>query len=157
MALAHKPLVALLAFFVLALSLVEASAETPAPPLLRQEQVEPVLERAQQLLGVEYRFGAAPSRQDAVDCSSLVLKAFQAVGHSLPRTAYGQSKRGMKISVDALRRGDRLYFKMTGRDVPVDHTALYLGEGRMLHAFPVKGVTIEPLADYRDYLVGARR
>lgn len=125
--------------------------------LLREDRVENMLAVALKLQGVEYIFGAAPDRNDAVDCSSLVQKAFKGIGVALPRTAYGQSRNGLVVELSALRRGDRLYFKMTSRDVPIDHTALYLGDGQMLHAFPGKGVSIEPLDDYRTVLASARR
>lgn len=126
-------------------------------PLLNEQGIEPMLKHALRFLGLEYRFGASPSREDAVDCSSLMLKAFRGVGIELPRTAHQQSKLGLKVELGKLRRGDRLYFKMTERKVPIDHTALYLGDGRMLHAFPGKGVTIEPLDDYQAVLTVARR
>lgn len=125
--------------------------------LLRADRVEKMLAFATKLLGVEYLFGAASDRDDAVDCSSLVQKAFKGIGVALPRTAYGQSRHGLEVEFSALRRGDRLYFKMTDRKVPIDHTALYLGDGKMLHAFPGKGVCVEPLNDYRAAFTSARR
>ena len=45
---------------------------------------------------------------------------------------------------------------MTQSTVPVDHTALYLGSGEMLHAFPAKGVVVEEPEPYRSVLVCAR-
>ena len=135
----------------------QGQARAEKKVLLREDRVEKMLAFATKLLGVEYQFGAASDRDDAVDCSSLVQKAFKDVGVTLPRTAYGQSRNGLEVEFSALRRGDRLYFKMTDRDVPIDHTALYLGDGNMLHAFPGKGVCVEPLDDYRTVLTSARR
>ncbi len=134
-----------------------AAAQSTPPPLLDESAREAMLAEASRFLGVRYIFGAAPTRNDAADCSSLVLKAFQKVGVPLPRTAHQQSKLGAPISLDQLRRGDRLYFKMTSRPVPIDHTAIYLGDGKMLHAFPGIGVAIESLDGYRSVLVSARR
>ena len=125
--------------------------------LLTDARAPQVIKAALQYLGTEYAFGAAVSRDDLVDCSSLMVKAFGVVGLTLPRRAFEQSKVGREVPLDRLRRGDRLYFKMTDRPLPIDHTALYLGGGRMLHAFPDKGVTIEPLEDYRAVLVRATR
>jgi len=137
-----------------------SSAESAAPKealLLDAKKREAVIEEAFRLRSARYLFGASIERDDAVDCSSLVLKAFRPHGLPLPRTAYGQSKRGRRISLSEIQRGDRLYFKMTDRPVPIDHTALYLGKGRILHAFPGLNVAIDELSNYRSYLVLARR
>jgi cell wall-associated NlpC family hydrolase len=128
-----------------------------AKPTLPNTRVDTVVDGATKYLEVDYLFGAAIAQDDAVDCSSLMVKAFAAAGLTLPRSAFEQSKVGREVPLADIRRGDRLYFKMTDRKVAIDHTALYLGEGQMLHAFPGKGVSIEPLADYRSVLILARR
>ncbi|MBL8918816.1 MAG: C40 family peptidase [Myxococcaceae bacterium] len=131
---------------------VEASA-----PALEAKSVEAVIRSGMRFEGTPYRFGADVESSDAVDCSSLVLKAFKSVGLVLPRIAWRQALVGQLIGADQLRRGDRLYFKLTDRPVPIDHTALYLGDGLMLHAWPATGVAVVPFADFRDWFRYARR
>lgn len=128
-----------------------------AEPTLRPGNVEAVIRSAMALEGTTYLFGAEVERNDAVDCSSLVLKAFKSVGLTLPRIAWRQALVGQLVDVGGLRRGDRLYFKLSDRPVPVDHTALYLGDGLMLHAWPDTGVAVVPFEGFRGGFRHARR
>lgn len=97
-------------------------------------QVETAIAIATQLLGTRYVWGGKSSQ--GIDCSGLVQTSFQSVGVNLPRDAYQQSYMGRLVATrwhrDGLRRGDTLYF--LGRSGKINHTAIYLGDGRYLEA-----------------------
>lgn len=103
-------------------------------------------------IGDRYVFGAAGLV--TWDCSGLTMRAYQAAGVSLPHSSAAQSRMGKKVSLNALKPGDLLFF---GR--PVSHVGIYLGGGKMVHA-PRSGsrVKVAPSGSLGSKrLVGARR
>jgi cell wall-associated NlpC family hydrolase len=103
-------------------------------------------------IGDRYVFGS--SGMVTWDCSGLTMRAFQAAGVSLPHSSAAQSRLGKKVSLNALKPGDLLFY---GR--PVSHVSIYLGGGKMVHA-PRSGsrVKVAPSGSLgRKPLVGARR
>ena len=88
-----------------------------------------VIQAASRHLGVPYLWGGN-SAKEGFDCSGLVKHAFAEVGVELPRWSRHQATQGTKVdSISEARPGDLLAF---GK--PVNHVALYVGDGRMLHA-----------------------
>jgi cell wall-associated NlpC family hydrolase len=103
-------------------------------------------------IGDRYVFGAAG--MTTWDCSGLTMRAYKTAGVSLPHSSAAQSRLGKKVSLNALKPGDLLFY---GR--PVSHVSIYLGGGKMVHA-PRKGsrVKVAPSGSLgRKPLVGARR
>ena len=99
---------------------------------------------AKKQLGKPYLFAA--EGPDAYDCSGLVQAAYKSVGVSLPRLADDQLEVGRKISRSELRPGD-----LVGYYHPTSHIAIYVGNGKVIHApRPGKSVQIVPL-DYMPY------
>ncbi len=110
------------------------------------------LKYALKQIGDRYVFGAAG--MVTWDCSGLTMRAYQSAGVSLPHSSAAQSRLGKKVSLNALKPGDLLFF---GR--PVSHVGIYLGGGKMVHA-PRSGsrVKVAPSGSLgRKPLVGARR
>ena len=103
-------------------------------------------------IGDRYVFGAAGLV--TWDCSGLTMRAYQAAGVSLPHSSAAQSRMGEKVSLNALKPGDLLFF---GR--PVSHVGMYIGGGKMVHA-PRSGSRVKITTSGslgRKPLVGARR
>ncbi|GAA1665964.1 hypothetical protein GCM10009733_074510 [Nonomuraea maheshkhaliensis] len=102
--------------------------------------------------GTPYVWGGA-SRQ-GYDCSGLMLRAYEAAGIELPRTAaeqYGAFSR--KISWDDLKPGDLVFFSGLG------HVGMISKPGYMVHS-PHTGDVVkeEKLSDWRrQAFVGAVR
>lgn len=138
----------------------------PAPP-------ESALERALvEFYGAPYRSGGTSPA--GVDCSGLVVAAFQRVGKSVPRTAAQQYTLGQPVPRAGLRFGDVVFFNrycQLGKSGPymasmlspayvsqICHNGIYLGHGRFIHASP-HGVEISNLNDevWRASFIGARR
>lgn len=110
-------------------------------------------EVARRYQGLPYRWGG--NGQGGFDCSGLVVWLYRHLGVHLPRTSREQWARLPK-AVGELRPGDLLFFASGGNGI--DHVALYLGRGYMLHASGSKGrVVVEPWTSLRGAYVGARR
>lgn len=100
-----------------------------------------VVAAAEQYLGVPYLWGGTDPDK-GLDCSGLIQLAYRQAGVDMPKWSRNQATMGVAVgSIDQALPGDILTF---GR--PVTHVALYVGDGKMLHA-PKRGevVKIEPI------------
>lgn len=88
---------------------------------------ESVVRIALSRVGKPYRYGA--TGPNAFDCSGLMVWSYKQVGISLPRTSRAQSQFGAPVSRDNLQPGDLVFFYR-----PVSHVAMYIGNGRIVHA-----------------------
>jgi len=98
---------------------------------------------AKNLAGVPYRFGGIDI--DGFDCSGLVFYVYDCFGIVVPRSAREQARlTGNGRSRQAVP-GDILIFKLNR----VWHSAIYLGNGRFIHAPAAGGwVRFEDLNEY---------
>jgi len=116
----------------------------PDPGPAPSSKVEKAIAFAEAQLGEPYAWGGAgPSKWD---CSGLTMRAWEAAGVSLSHYAPTQFKQTTKVSVSKIRRGDLLYWS-NGSVNSIYHVALYLGNGKMIHApRPGRSVEIVPLS-----------
>jgi len=92
-------------------------------------------------LGAPYRLGGFSLK--GIDCSGLVKKIYAAFNIDLPRTAYQQSRVGMRVSRKELVEGDLLFFN-TRRSF--GHVGIYIGDNKFIHAASWKrGVRVSSL------------
>ena len=115
--------------------------------------IEKMIKKAEEYLGTPYVYGGESKK--GIDCSSLIQKAYKAVGKEMPRVAMDQAKKGEKVSStydpSKLKRGDLIFFKDTSKKRKkgeVSHVGIYLGNGEMLHASSSKGVVKTKITDY---------
>ena len=94
-------------------------------------RLDSVVAMARAQLDKRYRFGGESPK--GFDCSGLVRYVMAALNVQLPRTAREQARIGEVVPTDTaqLRPGDLLLFGRKGR---VTHIAIYVGDGRMVHA-----------------------
>lgn len=93
---------------------------------------------ALQFVGNPYVYGGT-SLTNGTDCSGFTMSIFRKFGISLPRTSGSQSGVGRKISVSEARAGDLIFYARNGH---VNHVALCIGGGRVVHASnPSVGIT----------------
>ncbi len=115
-----------------------AAPGTPAPPptgnpgSLPRKTIETAIDFAKAQLGKPYLWGG--TGPDRFDCSGLMLRAWQAAGVYLPRTAAEQYWAGTPVAVTNLRRGDLLFWTYDGTPAGIHHVALYLGDGRFIES-----------------------
>ena len=94
---------------------------------------------AKQFLGNPYVWGGTSLTKGA-DCSGFVKSVFANFGVSLPRTSREQANTGSKISASDLQPGDLVFYAKGGR---VNHVAIYIGGGQVIHASsPKTGIKI---------------
>lgn len=88
-----------------------------------------VVNAAMTHLGVPYLWGGTDA-EHGFDCSGLVQDAYRQVGIEMPKWSRNQATMGVEVgSIEDALPGDVLTF-----GEPVTHVALYVGDGRMLHA-----------------------
>jgi len=114
--------------------------------------------RALTLIDTPYRYGGSTPAV-GFDCSGLVRYLYGTVaGRELPRRSEDMVKLGDSISRSQLEPGDLVFFNTLAR--AYSHVAIYIGDGRFLHA-PARGgkVRIEALDDryWTTRFNGARR
>lgn len=137
------------AVLLIAMLLAACSSQAPvdpgvvAPPAPQQfpDTAEDVLFMALGLVGTPYRYGGN-TPDGGFDCSGLINYVYRgAAGVALPRTTREMNAmRGAIIRRDALKPGDLLFFATSGGR-RVSHAAIYVGEGRFVHA-PSTGGTV---------------
>ena len=108
---------------------------------LASKEIETVIRAAETFLGVPYRWGGMS--RAGVDCSGLMVLAFQAVGLTIPRVSGDQYAKGKPIKKADIRPGDLLFFS-SGRPGVIGHTALVVavkgGSIKFIHATSGYGV-----------------
>ena len=106
----------------------ETSApETEAPSYGVGQQIA---DYAVQFVGNPYVWGGT-SLTNGADCSGFTLSVFANFGIGLSRTAESQSYGGTPVDFGSLQPGDLLFYNSTGS---IDHVAIYIGGGQIVHA-----------------------
>lgn len=94
---------------------------------------------ATQFIGKPYVWGGTSLTRGA-DCSGFVLSVFANYGISLPHSSRAQANCGASISASEAKPGD-LFFYGNGRSI--NHVAIYIGNGQVVHASsPKSGIKI---------------
>lgn len=117
-----------------------------------------IVVRALAQIDIPYRYGGSTPAV-GFDCSGLVRYVYGTVaGRELPRRSEEMGKVGDSITRSQLEPGDLVFFNTLSR--AYSHVAIYIGDGRFLHA-PARGgkVRIEALDDryWTNRFNGARR
>lgn len=107
------------------------------------------LETALSLQGTPYRNGG-DLPEEGLDCSGFVKYSFSSVGIDLPRTSSDMYNATERVSRSELQPGDLLFFKTGRRSRSINHVAIYLGNGRFIHA-PRRGRTVSIDTLEQDY------
>ncbi|APW65373.1 hypothetical protein LPB137_05690 [Poseidonibacter parvus] len=90
-----------------------------------------LLSLAKSKLGSPYVY--AKTGPNSFDCSGFVYYVFNKNNIQVPRTSIAQSKIGRKITRDKIKRGDLVFFD-TSLKGHVNHSGIYLGNGKFIHA-----------------------
>lgn len=99
-----------------------------------------VVDYALQFVGCPYRYGGS-NPLTGVDCSGFTRYVMQnGAGISLPRSSASQSHVGTAVSAEQMQPGDLIFY---GSGRSINHVALYIGNGQIVHASTYKtGVKI---------------
>ena len=90
-----------------------------------------IVNYAVQFVGNPYVYGGT-SLTNGADCSGFVQSVMKNFGISLPRTSRDQGNAGRGISSAEMRPGDLVFY--TGSSGTINHVAMYIGNGQVVHA-----------------------
>lgn len=102
-----------------------------------------VVNYASQFVGNPYVFGGT-SLTNGCDCSYFTQACFGHFGISLPRTSYSQRSSGQAVSYANAKAGDIICY--------AGHVAIYMGDGKIVHAANSKSGICYGNATYRDII-----
>ncbi|WP_047550909.1 C40 family peptidase [Psychroserpens sp. Hel_I_66] len=135
---------------------------TPSSPSASTPKtVVNIIDYAKTFEGTRYKYGGTTKK--GMDCSGLVVTAFEKEDISLPRTTGDLSKRGDWIDVKEVKEGDLLFFATKKNSRHVNHvgivTATRPGHVEFIHSTTSRGVIVSNLAEKYWFLayVQARR
>lgn len=119
---------------------------------------ENVVNIAYSLLGSAYAYGGMGST--AFDCSGFVQYLYKKVGISISRSSSTQMYDGVAVNYDDILPGDILNWGYS--DGTSTHSALYVGNGKMIHAAnPSMGVILSDVSFWNSTsgteIIGVRR
>lgn len=93
--------------------------------------ISKVISMARSMVGGRYVFGA--ERPDATDCSGLTMQCYAKIGIYLPHKASMQANYGTSVSYDEMKPGDLIFYGGSTYS-SIYHVALYIGDGKIIHA-----------------------
>ena len=108
----------------------ETEAPAPEDTSSSSDLGQQIASYAVQFVGNPYIYGGT-SLTNGADCSGFVQSVFDNFGIGLSRTAASQAGGGTSVSLDSLQAGDLLFYSSSGS---IDHVALYIGGGQIVHA-----------------------
>lgn len=100
----------------------------------KREKAQNVANYAKTAVGTAYVWGGT-NMKTGVDCSGLCYAAYKKYGYTLPRVSRDMAASSALLSVTPntshLKAGDLVFYASGGR---VDHVAMYIGDGKIVHA-----------------------
>ena len=98
-----------------------------------------ICQYAKEFLGNPYVWGGTSLTKGA-DCSGFVMNIFKKYGVSLPHSSRAQANCGTTIKVSEAQPGDLIFY---GNGKSINHVAIYIGGGQVIHASsPKTGIRI---------------
>lgn len=117
----------------------------PASAELTSATRTAIVAYAKQFLGNPYVYGGT-SLTDGADCSGFTMRIFEHFGISTGRTSRDQAANGKEIPLSSIQPGDLLFYASGDY---INHVALYIGGGQIIHASTSKTGIVISTAYYR--------
>jgi uncharacterized protein YgiM (DUF1202 family) len=111
-----------------------------------------ICEFAKQYVGGRYVWGGT-SLTKGVDCSGFTMAVYKNFGISLAHSSRAQAVSGTKISVSEAKPGDLIFY---GSGKSINHVAMYIGNGQVVHASNSRTGIIISNVNYRTPVSAAR-
>ena len=92
-------------------------------------------EYAKQFVGNPYVWGGTSLTKGA-DCSGFVLSVFKKYGYTLSHSSKAQANEGTAIKLEDLKPGDLVFYGGSAKSI--NHVAIYIGGGQVVHASSAK-------------------
>lgn len=94
---------------------------------------------AKEFLGNPYVWGGTSLTKGA-DCSGYVMSLYKKYGVNLPHSSRAQANCGTTIKVSEAQPGDLIFY---GKGSTINHVAMYIGGGKVIHASsPKTGIRV---------------
>lgn len=111
-----------------------------------------ICQYAKEFLGNPYVWGGTSLTKGA-DCSGYVMSIFKKYGVSLPHSSVAQANCGTTVKVSEAQPGDLIFY---GNGKSINHVAIYIGGGQVIHASnPKTGIRISNVS-YRSPVKAVR-
>ena len=140
-----------LVLFMLALfaSACSSSKKIVYNPKKTITKADRIIATALQFKGVKYKYGGTTRK--GMDCSGLVYVAFGEENIPLPRISRNMAKKGRKIGLSKVAKGDLVFFKINRNSNQINHvglvTAIKNGQVFFIHSTSSKGVIVSSLSE----------
>lgn len=95
------------------------------------DDIDKVIAMARSMVGGRYVFGG--SQPGATDCSGLTMQCYAKIGISLPHKASQQANYGRSVNYSEMKPGDLIFYGGSSYS-SIYHVALYIGDGKIIHA-----------------------
>ena len=120
----------------------EAEAELEAAIEVENDLRSEIVTYALQFVGNRYKYGGT-NPNTGVDCSGFTSYVMRhAAEVELPHSSGGQSRMGRQVSSSEMRPGDIICY---GSGKRINHVALYIGNGQIVHASAERtGIKVSP-------------
>ncbi|MDN4073925.1 C40 family peptidase [Fictibacillus terranigra] len=118
---------------------------------------EDLVNEGKKFLGLPYLW--AGTSGFGFDCSGFTHTLYKAAGITIPRDSGPQSKSGVPVAKEDLKKGDLLFFAYNSGKGSVHHVGMYAGDGMMIHS-PNSSTTVridKIEGIYAQEYAGARR
>ena len=112
-------------------------------------KVDRIVANALKYKGVRYKFGGTTKK--GMDCSGVIYVAYGSQNVQLPRVSRDMAKRGKKVTLSKVKKGDLLFFRTNKTRRRINHVGLVVsnkkGQIRFVHATSSRGVIVSSLSE----------
>lgn len=143
----------------------------------KNKTIDKAIKVGMQYLGTPFELGKS-SLSSAIDCSNFVVQCFRRAGKNLCSWAHTNNLQAVsreifyhrknklltKKQLSYLKAGDLLFYLEEDTHGPIDHVAIYIGNGFMINSsghygdtYPMGGVTIKRVQYGNRYIVRCMR
>ncbi len=124
-------------------------AQTTAAPTtqaLKSASRSAIAAYARQFEGNPYKWGGV-SLTEGADCSGFTMQVYKHFGINIGRNSGEQATRGREIPISSVQPGDLVFY--ANKSGGINHVAMYLGNGQLIHASNAKTGIIITNMNYR--------
>lgn len=126
-----------------------------------KKQAKKVIKTAKKYKGTKYKYGGTSKR--GMDCSGLVMTAFNEENIALPRATYQMAKVGDWVDIKNIEVGDLVFFATRKNSRSINHvgivTELTKDNFKFIHSSSSRGViesTLDESYWYQSYVLARR-